>query len=343
MSERNPLPGAVQTGPELARVTDLHMMQGIKEQFEVMSEQMPIEWIGKLSDLIPQEQFHGTVSVEQRLAAGEVTQAEVNEAREYILGCFVPVTPGAGIRCVEDRHEVGYDDNNPASYTLGPQIQGGIIDIAVAQRLARGTDGAQTVINDIGVAIDEDDGKFVPSAHTDAAHQGEGEMGCGAQKGQEAKLGYYQDEAHMQSIASVTQTIFEKADKRASEEVLGALPKHAAELAALPGYLANLAQAGSYVAGRAALNPEAHKVVEGVHQAAFVVLNFDEGTTLNPGKLNTHTESKVMAFGLDVWRILEAYPEDEATNLIADAVATLMNLTDGSIEVGLRGLPQASK
>lgn len=343
MTETVLFPGAPQTEstPHI-NVTDPHVMQGIKEQFEAMSEQTPIEWIGKLTDLIPAEQFHGSVSVANRLEAGELTQADIDRAKEYVPSCFVPTTKGAGIRCVEDRNEVGYDDANPASYQLGPEIQGGIIDIAVAKRLARGIDGATTVIDDIQTAIEEDSGEFTVSTHTDTAHQGEGEMGCGAQKGQEAKLGYYQDAAHMQSVASVSQTIFEKAARRASEQALATLPRHAANLAAVPGYFTDLAQAGEYVSARTDGNAESHKVVEGVHNAALVILNFDgvSKDTFNPGKLNTYTDDKVKSFGLDVWYILEAYPEDEATILIADAVATLMNLTDGTLEVGLR-LPQA--
>ena len=318
--------------------TELPAMKELKEQFEAMSERTPIEWIGKLSDLAPLEQFHGSVSIAKRLESGEVTQAAVDRAKEYVGKCYVPVTAGAGIRCVEDRNEVGYDDSNPSSYQFGPQVQGATVDIAVAKRLARGADGATDVLADIDTAVAESDNTFTPSTHTDEAHQDEGEMGCGAQKGQETKLDYYQDESHMESIAGVTRTIFDKASRKASEKALGALPQSARELKAVPGYFANLAQAGGRVSELNGGNPESRKIVEGAHNAAFVILNFDGSnrSTLSPGKLNTYTDGEVMSFGLDVWYILETYPEDEATDLIADAVATLMNLTDGSLEVGLR-------
>ena len=337
--ERFPVYGAV--NPELRQTmaaAELPAMKELKEQFEAMSERTPIEWIGKLSDLIPVEQFHGTVSIAKRLESDEVTQAAVDRAKEYVVKCYVPVTPGAGIRCVEDRNEVGYDDSDPASYQLGPQIQGGTVDIAVAKRLARGAGGATDVLADIDTAVTEGDDTFLPSTHTDEAHQADGEMGCGAQKGQETKLDYYQDESHMQSIAGVTRTVFDKASRKASEKALGALPQNASELKAVPGYFANLAQAGARVSELNGGNPESRKVVEGAHNAAFVVLNFDRDnrSTLNPGKLNAYTDGEIMSFGLDVWYILDTYPEDEATDLIADAVATLMNLTDGSLEVGLR-------
>lgn len=339
MTENTFPSGAVGAEPVPLHVTAPVGVQGLKEQFEAMSEQISVEWIGTLSDVIPREQFHGSVSIEERLVSGEVSQAEVDRAKQYIPNCYVPVAPKAGIRCVEDRNEEGYDDNNPASYQLGPQVQGGIIDVAVASRLTRGTDGGTTVIADIEAAIQEDTGEFTVSTHTDTAHRGDGEMGCGAQKGQAAKLSYYQDAAYMQSIVNLTRTIYDKAARTASSAALAALPHHAADLEAVPDYLSDLAQAGSYVAERTGNNPEARKVVEGTHKAAYVVLNFVEGETLNPGKLNVYTNSKIMSFGLDVWYILKAYPQDEATVLIADAVATLMNLTDGSLEVGLR-LPQ---
>lgn len=335
MSEQAGWPGSYTMGTE-AVATD--QFQGIKEQFEAMSERTPIEWIGRLSDLVPAEQFHGSVSIAKRLESGEVTQDAVERAKEYTVQCYVPVTEGAGIRCVEDRNELGYDDTNPASYEFGPQIQGATVDIAIAKRLTKGAEGATDVIADIDTAVEDNDGTFTSSTHTDEAHQDEGEMGCGAQKGQEVKLGYYQDDAHMQSVAGVTRTIFDKAARQVSEAALTALPQAAAALAAVPGYFTNLAQAGNRVSELNGHNPESRKVVEGAHNAAFVILNFDGSSrdTFNPGKLNTNTDGEIMSFGLDVWYILETYPEDEATTLIADAVATLMNLTDGSLEVGLR-------
>ncbi|MCA9330921.1 hypothetical protein KC957_02650 [Candidatus Saccharibacteria bacterium] len=313
-------------------------LQGIKEQFEAMSERTPIEWIGKLTDLIPAEQFHGSISPGSRLEAGDITQEQLTRAKEYVGRCYVPTTEGTGIRCVEDRNEVGYNDSDPASYQLGPQIQGATVDIAIATRLARGIEGATDVLADIETAVEENDGTFISSTHTDEAHQAEGEMGCGAQKGQEIKLGYFQDPAHMQSIEGVTRVVFEKAARKVSDQALADLPGSAAGLASLSGYFENLAGAGSRVSELNGGNQQSRKTVEGVHNAAFVVLNLDgsNSETLNPGKLNVYTDGEIMSFGLDVWYILDTYPEEVATDLIADAIATLMNLTDGSLEVGLR-------
>lgn len=319
-------------------LTATNPFQGIKEQFEVMSERTPIEWIGKLSDLIPTEQFHGSISPRSRLESGEITQDQLDRAKEYVGRCYVPATEGTGIRCVEDRNEVGYNDSDPASYQLGPQVQGATVDIAVATRLARGVEGATDVLTDIETAVQESDGTFISSTHTDETHQAEGEMGCGTQKGQETKLGYFQDSTHMQSIEGVTRVIFEKAAQKVSDQALADLPGSAADLASLPGYFENLAGAGIRVSELNGGNPQSRKTVEGVHNAAFVVLNLDGSNreTLNPGKLNVYTDGEIMSFGLDVWYILDTYPKEVATDLIADAIATLMNLTDGSLEVGLR-------
>jgi hypothetical protein len=301
-----------------------------------MSQQTPIEWIGTLTDLIPAEYFHGTVSPKSRLESGEITAQQIADAKEYQTLCYVPVTEGAGIRCVEDREEQDFDDSNPASYQLGPQVQGATIDIAAAKRLVRGIEDGATLEADIDTEISEHSARFTPSAHTDEAHQADGEMGCGAQKGQETKLGYYQDE-HMAGIAGVVRVLHDKAGKVVPAGVLESLPASAAKLSSVSTeYYANKPTAARYIQAQLAGNPESHKVVRGQHNAGMVVLNFDSDWTLSPGKLNMHTDGQVMSFGLDVWYLFEEYPEDEAAGLLADAIATLMNLTDGSLEVGLR-------
>lgn len=319
------------------------IMTEIKEQFEAMSTEGKIEFIGKLTDLAAPDQFHGSVSPAGRLNSAELTTSDIATAKEYVSLCYVPVTEGKGLRCVEDREESTYDDSDPQSYELGPQVQGATIDIAAAKRLARGISDGNTLEEDVDTEIAEHSSRFTPSAHTDELNQDDGAMGCGAQKGQETKLGYYQDEAHMKSIAAITEVLFEKAGRTAPVDVLSALPKGAADLAsAAPKYYAGKPHATAYIQGHLGNNPESHKVVRGQHNAVMVIINLVPGTTLNTGKLNARTDGKAMSFGLDAWYVLEEYPEDEAAVILADAVATLMNLTDGSLEVGLRLPVEAS-
>lgn len=84
------------------------------------------------------------------------------------------------------------------------------------------------------------------------------------------------------------------------------------------------------------------KQLSGNHQEDFVVLNFEQGTTLDQKKFFEYTENKAQAFCVDVWRLqkyAEAVSDDKRLQDIAlygmliFTLATSATLTDGSQRV----------
>lgn len=328
MSEQMPTLFDVNVG-ELVAQPSVEVFTQLKGEFEHMSEEATIINLGKLSDLMPRESFKGSISVQERLARGVASPEGLVTANEALHKSYVPAIAGASVRCVDGRANATYDDNDIKSYKLGPQVQGGTPDIAVARRLRIGVDTGVTLEADVD-NVTSIDSKFLPAGHTDD-HVAEGEYGCGALKGQEVKLGYYADQ--IEAINAVTKAIIEMDGKTLPVDFAETLATNASDLQDV---------ASEYFAGKPDIlnyltkfNSEAKRTKRGQHNEFKVVLNFVRDTTLNSGKLNNLTGGEYNAFNLDVWYVLDTYGED-APYIIADALATLMNLTDGSLDVEAR-------
>lgn len=312
------------------------VFEGVREEVEIMSEQEgKLVYLGKLRDLLPAEYFDGSISADSRTAENSFTPEELTDAKERLVTTYVPVTKGANVRCMEDRNVVGYDDGDPKSYELGPQIQGGTIDIAVATHaLADGVGENDTLESDIDETVAEANTDFAPAGHTDESHTDLGEMGCGAQKGQETKLDYYLDAAKMGAIKKVVGAVYNAVGATLPETALANLPQNAGKLKGVAqSYFKDIATALDHLVQQH--NPRAKEVVQGKHNGVMAVINMVPGTTINTGKFNAVTDGRIMAFGMDGWYALETYKE-KAPYLFADFLATGMNLTDGSPDVFLR-------
>lgn len=304
----------------------------LKGEFEVMSQEAKVVSLGKLSDLLPDVTFRGNISITRRLETGSATIEGLAQANEALHKSYVPTTPGASLRCVDGRGILGYDDEDPKSYEVGPQVQGGTPDIAVARRLRKGVDVDAKLESDIDELVSNTSQKYLPSGHTDD-HTPDGEFGCGALKGQEVKLGYYEDAGLVDAISGVTGAVMDLAGKKLHDNFAETLQQNAKALSEI---------SNSYFAGKPDIleylekfNKDAKRVKTGNHNEFKVVLNFVHGTTLNSGKMNMLTDGEYNAFGLDVWYIMENFGDD-APFILADALATLINLTDGSLEVEAR-------
>lgn len=293
-----------------------------------------IQVLGRLDSLLPKEMFHGSVSLDARIENGEITRQEHEESIETISKCYVPVTAGAALRCVDGRGLLGFDAENPADYEVGPQIQGGSVDIAVAKRLTKGVESGVSLKDDVKEEL-EANYPAAPGAHTSVGHENTCD-GCGACKGQKAKLEYYQDPAYAAGIQNIVGVLYKTDGQEVPQDLLVDLPKNAANLSGVADeYYADLPQIIEYMTELRGDVKNIKQVLEGVHNEGRVILNFDRNSTLHNSKVNHLTGSKINAFGLDVGYILDQYPQ-EAPVILADAVATLMNLTDGSIEVAVR-------
>jgi hypothetical protein len=302
------------------------------EQLSMQEAELKV--IGRLDSLIPKEFFHGSISLDRRIANGEITRDEHEASLEVISKCYVPITPGAALRCVDGRGLLGFDANNPADYEIGPQIQGGTVDVAVAKRLTKGVEPGATLEGDVKDEV-ETPHPASPGAHTSVGNENTC-GGCGACMGQEEKIRYYQNDKQLESITGVAAVVYETAGVAAPQNMLATLPHAAADLEGIADtYFAHKPEIIEYMTSLRQDIRNLKQVLEGVHNEGRVILNFDATTTLHSGKVNHLTDGNINAFGLDVAYILEEYPE-EAPVLFADALATLMNLTDGSVEVVFR-------
>lgn len=304
----------------------------LKQEYEIMSHEASIVKLGTLKDLMPSTSFKGNISVKQRLAEGSATVEGLANAHEALHSSYVAVTKGASIRCVDGRGEEGYDDNDPAAYELGPQIQGGTPGIVSAKRLRTGAEDGATMEKDIEAEV-EAGHPFKVAGHTAAGVPADG-FGCGEMASQQERLAYFADEVMLGEITSVTEAAMKVDGKTIEAEQLKT------ELQAGASSLAEVAE--TYFAGKPKIlefmkqfNEHAEQVLAGKHNEFVLELNYVRGTTLNSGKLNTLTDGNYNAFNLDMWYIIDELGED-APFIVASALSTLIKLTDGSIEVEAR-------
>jgi hypothetical protein len=284
-----------------------------------------------------------TISLARRLESGEITEAELQEAEGRLNEAYIAVSKGAPKRCIDGSTLEGYDDTNPEHYgrPLGPQIQGGIADEAYAMRLTKGLSAEPnaTLLTDIEIVASEHSADFAPGDHTDNVNHGNPDnTGCGAVNGMEVKTERILDEETSDFAHGVTTTVLGIENIVPDESALADLRTRAAELRDKPGYFPeHVAEVLKKITELYANGIE--KLVR-PHNEAFLVINFVRGTTLHRDHFNAATDSKIQAFSLDAWYIIDEYGE-EGYALVMDAVLTAMNLTDGSLRVKAR-LPKRS-
>lgn len=275
------------------------------------------------------------ISLKRRVESGEVTDVEVEEGAARLPQSFVPVAKGAAKRCIDGSSSEGYDDNDPAQYGkgLGPQIQGGTAGEAVAMRMLKGfeDDEDATMLGDIETQATEHESEFAAGDHTDD-HANEEKSGCGQVDGQPRKMPMYNDEEKAPILQNTADTIMSLDKKSPKEGVFGRLQASAREAEARPGYLAKPQEV---LAKLKELNRNALEKLIRPHAEVTMTLNFVRGTTFHRDHYNAVTNSKIQNFNLDVWDIIDEYGQDGYA-LIVDAVATAMDLTDGSLRLFAR-------
>lgn len=299
-------------------------------RYEQSEAEGRMEDLGTLSGGEHQELWVGGTSLAKRLETGELTDASVAEYKAEVGRHFVPTTKGAAKRCVEDRTKEGYDHQDAAEYgrPLGPQVQGGTPDEAVVYRLGKGApeDGV-TILDDIKAVIETERSDYAPGAHT----SGHGPTGCGSVDGEAPKLELYADDETAGVIEATTGTILELDNKTLDEGFMAKLREQAGALSAdADKYFATLSQIPELVRD---FNRNGVPNVVGSHKAIFVSLNFVRGTTFHPDDYNVATNDEAYCFNLDVWNIIDENDPETAAKLIAQAVGTLMILTDGSLHL----------
>lgn len=310
-----------------------HNLLGIaKEEIQEMSRTHGrIIDLGELNSGSDPNLWVGKTSLKQRVESGAITQPQVEAAFAILPDHFVPATKGAPKRCVEDRSEEGYDDNDPNKYgePVGPQVQGGTVDEAVALRLVKGVQPAATIIDDIKEVVETEASDYAPGAHTGSHAEDGKKTDCGSVDNEPEKLNLYNDPLASPVIKDKMKAIYSLTGKELKNTTFEHLQVSASELSAVQAtYFADLPGVLSTVAE---LNPRGVKKVVGNHGAASLTLNFVSQSTFHSNSYNAATNQEINNFNLDVWNIFEEHNEQEAANLIAAALATVMRITDGSL------------
>lgn len=254
---------------------------------------------------------------------------------------YVSVHPKAKTRCIDGRHDPKLDENN-----LGPQVSGGATGAAFAYRLGVDKDDLTrgTFYNDVETMIEA----YLrlglsPGGHRDnSSDPNRSGVGCGAIDGIDKILDCLTDpsllEDHKRLTRAILDTMFVRDDYL---RVLGAglvLKSHSAD----------------YFSGRSAIldsleksAPGSVSTLEGQHKEKLVIINFVPDTTLASNRFSDEHDS-MQAFGYDVWRSrqlakmllpLDSQEGDRmrfVTARVMITIATLMALTDGSLQVLFR-------
>ena len=274
------------------------------------------------------------------LTAGP-TGRTVAEVAASLDGYYVPVDPRAKTRCIDGRHDPALDEN-----ALGPQVPGGAPGSALAYRLGVDKDDLTrgTFTGDAEMMIEA----YLrlglsPGGHRDDA-EGDG-VGCGAIDG-------------LQSVLDcMTNPRLVEDHKRLVKTILDADFTRDHYLRVMGAGLVLQSRSVGYFHGRGEIldllermAPGSVSMLEGYHREALVVVNMVEGTTLASNRF-ARDHGGAQAFGYDLWRsrqlvgALFPLPSQQLDRerfihaRVMLTIATLMALTDGSLQVLVR-LPQ---
>ncbi len=305
------------------------LLDAIKHKEREMSiQEATIETIGSLSAGANLELWRGNISVEKRLEDSEISQDELDANHELIGQFFVPVSRGAAERCVDGSKIEGYDANdaNWNARPLGPQYAGGTVGAARSLRRYLGPDSSATIATDIDKLLDEYPRHFAPGNHTDDQSPVD-RTGCGNEDYcRETSLAIV-DPKSGRVIKDIADAIMASGNLYVPGEAFAELQKNTKAILKEDDYFLPAQQVISKIE---ALNPNGIETLVRPHTETTLTVNWKTGTTFNRDAYNAATDSKTGNFNLDAWAIFEEYGLDIGYAMIVDAVATLMQITDGS-------------
>lgn len=286
--------------------------------------------IGRLSD----KKWPGSVSAEDVYIDIPTIISSLNDF-------YVPTSPKAKTRCIDGRHDPMLDETN-----LGPQVPGGATGAALAYRLGVDKDDLTrgTFFNDFETMLST----YLrlglsPGGHRDNGHT-DG-VGCGAIDGVETVMDCLTDPQLVEDHKRLVRTLLDVDERFYRDDylrVLGAsqvLGSHASD------YFAKNDQILELLESRC---PGSVSTLEGAHNEKIVIVNFVPDTTLASNRFASQ-HNGMQAFGYDIWRSKQlaekilpprvSHMADHERFIMARVsitIATLMALTDGSLQVLLR-------
>jgi len=304
-------------------------------------------WVGYMNDengsqviqmgRLSERKWSGLLSVDDRFV--DVYRI-VSELDQY----YVPTKHNAKTRCIDGRHDPKLDESN-----LGPQVPAGAPGAALAYRLGVDKDDLTrgTFLNDTEVMIDSYLRLgLAPGGHRDDNGR-EDAVGCGAIDGVQNILDRMTDPRFVEDHKRLVKLLLaENFDRDNYLRVLGAglvLESRA------NGYFAEKGQILDLLEQKC---PDSVSTLHGDHQEGIVIVNLVPDTTLASNRFAD--TFGVQAFGYDLWRskqlarALLPLPSQSVdcerfvTARVMLSVATLMTLTDGSLQLLVR-LPRSEE
>ncbi len=306
----------------------------INQDKEKSVEQGKIVPLGVLRQDTEPTHWTGTISLASRIDSGELTQSEVESQHQKLNYFFVDTKNGSPKRCGDGRPIEGYSPTDIDWYgkSRGAQLFGGTGGDAIGLRLAKGfTDGA-TFGEDVAITSNIFSGDFAPGGHIDNHAEGQ-KTGCGAIDGQVRKNDIINDADKFQTLEAVLTFLYEKAGMELSSDFFDKLKQNAESLHKnSTSYFSDKHNAQSKITE---ISPEGIEKLIGKHNETSLTLNFVEGTTFDRDRYSSDSDGKIQNFNIDVWAILKEHGANTGF-VLADQIATALDLTDGSIEVFAR-------
>ncbi|HEY0965244.1 MAG TPA: cadmium-containing carbonic anhydrase [Candidatus Saccharimonadales bacterium] len=292
-------------------------------------QQTRIVHIGRLSNMV----WRGNVSATD-------TFVDVPAIIETLNEYYVSVNPKAKTRCIDGRHDPNLDEAE-----LGPQVPGGATGAALAYRLGVDRDDLTrgTFLSDFESMLDN----YLrlglsPGGHRDNAEHQDGKVGCGAIDGVASILACLSDTQLVEDSKRLTRAIL--AEDFVRDDYLRVLGASVVLEAHADDYFAQNSELLPLLEERA---PGSVSTLTGIHNEKIVIVNFVPDTTFSSNRF-ADSHDGMQAFGYDVWRSKELatmlLPQDSqymdrwrfVTARVMITIATLMALTDGSLQVLFR-------
>ncbi len=306
----------------------------IKQDKEKSAEQGNVVPLGVLRQDTEQSHWTGAISLASRINSGELTQSEVESQYQKLNYFFVDTKNGSPKRCGDGRPIEGYSPTDIDWYGKGrgAQLFGGTGGDAIGLRLAKGfTDGA-TFGEDVAITSNIFSSDFAPGDHIDDHAEGQ-KTGCGAIDGQARKNDILNDPDKSQTLEAVLTFLYEKAGMELPSNFFGKLKQNAESLYKnSTSYFSDKHNAQSKITE---ISPNGIEKLIGKHNETSLTLNFVEGTTFDRDRYSSDSDGKIQNFNIDVWAIIKDHKRDTGF-VLADQIATALDLTDGSIEVFAR-------
>lgn len=292
-----------------------------------MSDLVTTQSLGKLTE----KKWPGKLSLGEKIVDSATLCSELDKY-------FVAASGQAKLRCIDGRYDPKLDERN-----LGPQEPGGSLGTAFAYHLIDTNNLLQTTFYtdaETVIALCLKLG-LAPGDHRDN-HAHDHGFGCGAIDNIEAVLQDMTDSQLVDDHQRLVSTIL--GEKYSHDEYLHILGAALLLRSSSSKYFAQSDQTAELLEQK---SPGSISVLEGDHEEGLLVMNFIPHTTLATNRFAID-HGGLQAFGYDMWYTEQVadtlFPSDDQekqrTRFVMArmmiAVATLMVLTDGSLEVLVR-------